>query len=174
MAQPVVRWFAPHDGFRPMEIELAGRGIRIQGSGDRTADVAVAMGDPVAEDAWAWSVRFRVPLVLYLWDLPPWVIGPRNFHPVVALAGRLVALPWPGRGNRARSKHFSRLGWIVRRTAEIWVPSESTAAVVADQFRAECRVVPYGIDAGFDLRSEERRVGKECYALCRSRWSPYH
>jgi hypothetical protein len=23
-------------------------------------------------------------------------------------------------------------------------------------------------------RSEERRVGKECTALCRSRWSPYH
>ena len=23
-------------------------------------------------------------------------------------------------------------------------------------------------------RSEERRVGKECYALCRSRWSPDH
>ena len=25
-----------------------------------------------------------------------------------------------------------------------------------------------------DLRSEERRVGKECLRLCRSRWSPYH
>ena len=24
------------------------------------------------------------------------------------------------------------------------------------------------------LRSEERRVGKECALLCRSRWSPYH
>ena len=23
-------------------------------------------------------------------------------------------------------------------------------------------------------RSEERRVGKECERLCRSRWSPYH
>ena len=23
-------------------------------------------------------------------------------------------------------------------------------------------------------RSEERRVGKECPVLCRSRWSPYH
>ena len=23
-------------------------------------------------------------------------------------------------------------------------------------------------------RSEERRVGKECSELCRSRWSPYH
>jgi LDH2 family malate/lactate/ureidoglycolate dehydrogenase len=26
----------------------------------------------------------------------------------------------------------------------------------------------------FDARSEERRVGKECRRLCRSRWSPYH
>ena len=24
------------------------------------------------------------------------------------------------------------------------------------------------------MRSEERRVGKECSAVCRSRWSPYH
>ena len=23
-------------------------------------------------------------------------------------------------------------------------------------------------------RSEERRVGKECFGWCRSRWSPYH
>ena len=28
--------------------------------------------------------------------------------------------------------------------------------------------------AGYDVRSEERRVGKECVRLCRSRWSPYH
>ena len=24
------------------------------------------------------------------------------------------------------------------------------------------------------IRSEERRVGKECASMCRSRWSPYH
>jgi nitrate reductase NapAB chaperone NapD len=32
------------------------------------------------------------------------------------------------------------------------------------------------IQAEIDLlkRSEERRVGKECRRLCRSRWSPYH
>ena len=29
------------------------------------------------------------------------------------------------------------------------------------------------VDTGF-ARSEERRVGKECAILCRSRWSPYH
>ena len=27
---------------------------------------------------------------------------------------------------------------------------------------------------GLSDRSEERRVGKECLRLCRSRWSPYH
>ena len=34
----------------------------------------------------------------------------------------------------------------------------------ATQFLALCKI----------LRSEERRVGKECFRLCRSRWSPYH
>ena len=31
-----------------------------------------------------------------------------------------------------------------------------------------------GLTAGDIARSEERRVGKECLRLCRSRWSPYH
>src|SRR3546814_13624482 len=31
------------------------------------------------------------------------------------------------------------------------------------------------VGGAFDgLRSEERRVGKECVSTCRSRWSPYH
>ena len=30
------------------------------------------------------------------------------------------------------------------------------------------------IDLQRSLGSEERRVGKECPSLCRSRWSPYH
>src|SRR3546814_13990732 len=28
------------------------------------------------------------------------------------------------------------------------------------------------IQSGFKVRSEERRVGKECVSTCRSRWSP--
>src|SRR5216110_1628822 len=31
-----------------------------------------------------------------------------------------------------------------------------------------------GIEPNSHRRSEERRVGKECVSLCRSRWSPYH
>ena len=39
-------------------------------------------------------------------------------------------------------------------------------SALADEFRI----------VALDLRgrSEERRVGKECLWLCRSRWSPYH
>ena len=33
--------------------------------------------------------------------------------------------------------------------------------------------LPHGKSAEIE-RSEERRVGKECVSLCRSRWSPYH
>src|SRR3546814_14727727 len=34
----------------------------------------------------------------------------------------------------------------------------------------------FGRDGGemISMRSEERRVGKECVSTCRSRWSPYH
>ena len=32
----------------------------------------------------------------------------------------------------------------------------------------------FGIKDNTYIRSEERRVGKECASMCRSRWSPYH
>ena len=32
----------------------------------------------------------------------------------------------------------------------------------------------FDVTAGERGRSEERRVGKECAIVCRSRWSPYH
>ena len=35
------------------------------------------------------------------------------------------------------------------------------------------RVISYAVFC-LEIRSEERRVGKECSELCRSRWSPYH
>src|SRR3546814_13829064 len=63
-----------------------------------------------------------------------------------------------------------------------------TQAHLMDELRKIKRVVqkhdPYAphevllvVDAttgGNALRSEERRVGKECVSTCRSRWSPYH
>src|SRR3546814_3494190 len=57
------------------------------------------------------------------------------------------------------------------------------AGVTANPYGRDSRVDGFiirGIDAlqfrdGMrDIRSEERRVGKECVSTCRSRWSPYH
>src|SRR3546814_16762837 len=39
--------------------------------------------------------------------------------------------------------------------------------------RRDRRFCPTSMSCGW-LRSEERRVGKECVSTCRSRWSPYH
>src|SRR3546814_11037429 len=38
----------------------------------------------------------------------------------------------------------------------------------------ECRDAAIGKPAADIVRSEERRVGKECVSTCRFRWSPYH
>src|SRR3546814_9166353 len=35
-------------------------------------------------------------------------------------------------------------------------------------------VFSVGSSTAIGVRSEERRVGKECVSTCRSRWSPYH
>ena len=49
-------------------------------------------------------------------------------------------------------------------------PGANVIAVVADNSLSMTLH-----DAGAsESRSEERRVGKECVFLCRSRWSPYH
>src|SRR3546814_13258322 len=51
--------------------------------------------------------------------------------------------------------------------------------LLGQQHLAQCLAVGVGIavsDIAGDhqVRSEERRVGKECVSTCRSRWSPYH
>ena len=39
---------------------------------------------------------------------------------------------------------------------------------------AAVKLIPFLLNSGAEIRSEERRVGKECRIGCRSRWSPYH
>src|SRR3546814_13430338 len=39
---------------------------------------------------------------------------------------------------------------------------------------AQVPVINAAFTPGDDERSEERRVGKECVRMCRSRWSRYH
>jgi hypothetical protein len=56
--------------------------------------------------------------------------------------------------------------WAAHRAS---ASSEMTRAALAFVERLDERQ-----RAKLEFRSEERRVGKECRRLCRSRWSPYH
>ena len=58
-----------------------------------------------------------------------------------------------GGGGRARRKTGPRKGQDLQKTVELTFEEAAF---------------------GVKKRSEERRVGKECLRLCRSRWSPYH
>ena len=52
-----------------------------------------------------------------------------------------------------------------------WARARKLAASMRNPLRAE--VLAF-LKQDRPVRSEERRVGKECTATCRSRWSPYH
>src|SRR3546814_11570375 len=60
--------------------------------------------------------------------------------------------------------------WAVATFGEKFCVTSSMGDAVLAHLAA--KVAP-GLDVVF-LRSEERRVGKECVSTCRSRWSPYH
>src|SRR3546814_11624486 len=53
----------------------------------------------------------------------------------------------------------------------------AAAASVNEAFTISCKADPrtsLDAESGGRLRSEERRVGKECVSKCRSRWSLYN
>src|SRR3546814_16997789 len=51
---------------------------------------------------------------------------------------------------------------------------EGMDAALADACDLRLSIPGTGAVERLHVRSEERRVGKECVSTCRSRWSPYH
>ena len=74
------------------------------------------------------------------------------------------ALGSPGRGLLSSWKLWVRAWLHVPGKKESELASEPEASPSLEG----------GSSASGGVRSEERRVGKECLRLCRSRWAPYH
>src|SRR3546814_13714432 len=55
-----------------------------------------------------------------------------------------------------------------------WSAFEQCRSAMATDGGAAGGVALAGACLPFTVRSEERRVGKECFSTCKSRWSPYH
>jgi hypothetical protein len=75
----------------------------------------------------------------------------------------------------ALERRFARLDEI----QTLWRPQapkgrQAAAGGLFSHLRAKRVTPPLVMPAVTMTRSEERRVGKECRRLCRSRWSPYH
>jgi hypothetical protein len=76
--------------------------------------------------------------------------------------------------------HFSAAWRRMRATGtlRLWpAPMLGEATQVTNGFHRRFTTAPTNMwmsDPAQALRSEERRVGKECDVMCRSRWSPYH
>ena len=86
--------------------------------------------------------------------LPTWTVIHSRFWkaqvPYLARHFRVVTYDGPGNGRSDRPEDPGPYG-----------------------YEAEGRAAAAVLDAT-GTRSEERRVGKECWITCRSRWSPYH
>src|SRR3546814_15321411 len=80
-------------------------------------------------------------------------------------------------GYEAPSAHRTYIDWAMERRRRY-------PAVLPEYWQTQGVVNPYCFterlfealepDEVIVMRSEERRVGKECVSTCRSRWSPYH
>ena len=84
------------------------------------------------------------------------------------LDGKVCLITGAGSGiGQASARLFAREGAHV---VVADVDDRAAKATVAEIRKAGGQALAEHVD----VRSEERRVGKECRALCRSRWSPYH
>ncbi|HEX4601260.1 MAG TPA: glycosyltransferase [Gemmatimonadales bacterium] len=142
-----IRWFAPNRFGTLVVPRLRDLGLAIALEGDRPARLALAMDAQVAGVAYAYAARRRVPLLHYLWDLPPWCIGRGRPDWVWYLWGRYLRLPRLGRRYPERPGYYSRLRFVATRARAVWVPSAATAASVWEHFGLACRQVPFCYDS---------------------------
>jgi signal peptidase I len=112
-------------------------------------------------------VWFLVRLALFVFVLRSFIVSPFNIpsesmQPRLLIGDYLLVAKWPY-GYSRYSLPFS-------------VPLIPGRILAAQPERGDVVVfkAPPSQRDDYIKRSEERRVGKECRRLCRSRWSPYH
>ena len=142
-----VRWMAPNRYCALPVPLLRERGIRIATGGDAPARLVLAADGSCAVAAFEYALRHRAPLVLYLWDLPPWWLGAGRPDLVFVAGGRIRRLPRPFAGYRKRAGYYSRMGYAARRSLQVWTPSSASRDDVRAKFAVSTERVPFCYDS---------------------------
>ena len=142
-----IRWFAPNRYCTLPVPPLRQSGLRIALDHDRPARLALAADGQCAVAAFEYAARHRVPLVLYLWDLPPWWIGRGKPDFIFMARGRVRRLPRPIGGYTKRAGYLSRIRFVAKRSLQVWSPSRCTVADVRARFGIEAEWVPFCYDS---------------------------
>ena len=142
-----VRWFAPNRFCTLPVPALRDRGLRVATEGDEPARLVFAADGVCAVAAYRFAHRHRVPLALYLWDLPPWQVDRGRPNWVVPFRGHLFKIPRPFGGYIERNGYFSRQRFVARRAVAVWVPSTNTRLAVKHVFGVDAERVPFCYDS---------------------------
>ena len=90
------------------------------------------------------------------------------------LAAAALFNPLRLRVQRLVDRRFNRARYDAEETVTAFRMRLREAVDLDTVQRELLRTVDRAVEPAHTTRSEERRVGKECPQLCRSRWSPYH
>jgi glycosyltransferase involved in cell wall biosynthesis len=142
-----VRWFAPNRYCTLPVPLLREAGLRISLEGDAPARLALAADGTNAVRGYEYAVRHRVPLVLYVWDLPPWWLGQGRPDLIFFAAGRIRKLPRLIGGYAERPGFLSRNRYVARRALQVWAPSQQTVDDLLTRFEVRAELVPFCYDS---------------------------
>jgi len=142
-----VRWFAPNRYCSLPVPALRRAGLRVALEGDEPARLAVASDGQSAVAAFEFARRRQCPLVLYLWDLPPWRVGRGRPDHIFEIRKRLVRIPRPWGAYPERPGYYSRIRYVAQHADAVWCPSTSTLLEVQRHFGVAVERVPFCYDS---------------------------
>jgi glycosyltransferase involved in cell wall biosynthesis len=174
-----LRWFAPNRYCTLPVPALRRAGLAIGLDGDAPARLAVIADGQCAVAGFEYARRHRCPLLLYVWDLPPWRLGRGRPDFVFELGGAVRRIPRPMGGYPERAGYYSRIRFVARRAAALWGPSRRTVSDVRARFGIDAERVPFCYDSerfnrnSMGLTGRSPTTGDGPLVLCISRLVPH-
>lgn len=142
-----IRWFAPNRYCTLPVARLREAGLRIATDGDGEARLVFVADPTCTAEAYRYARAHRAPMIVYIWDLPPWQVGTGRPNPVLSVRGKLVKVPRLWAAYPERNGYYSRIRFVARRAVAIWAPSAASAAAVHARFGVACEEVPFCFDS---------------------------